>query len=70
MNLEIPDDPQILMDVGQSLYAGILRARGLAVRAKLGLESHPDITEEAMTRRAQALESLCDAITEAARELS
>ena len=65
MILDIPDDRAVLMDVGRALYEAAVRARGMAARAKMGLEQHPDTTEAEMTRRAQALESLCDAIREA-----
>ena len=68
MNLEIPDDYAILMDVGHALHEAAVRTRGMAARAKLGMERHPDLSFAEMTRRALALETLCDAIREAQAE--
>jgi hypothetical protein len=65
MILEIPDDRAILMDVRHALYYAAVQKRGMASRATLGLERHPDLGEAEMTRRAQALEALLDAVSEA-----
>jgi hypothetical protein len=65
MILEIPDDRAILMDVATALYYASVQKRGMAARSALGLERHHDLREAEMTRRAQALETLRDAVLEA-----